>query len=257
MKKLQTADISNKHYQTYRGLPERSQNLQSLQKPPTAMRNRYHTESPSVLFWCSVIFNLHVHDVWDHRDRIRGLKLSQHADDLCTLNRSPNPNCTTCRAGWAVDTIINYYRRWGLKCNADETECAMYIHKRNYCRTIRIRDEVIEYKNNIKYFGVHLEQDYDHRQTGGLCSPEGATTSGALASVVGWHAKADLTGRLAVVQAYLHPILVYSVVQLLSRYSKTNLLKTQRQYRIALKTTGRFPRRLDTTQLWEMLDWDP
>ncbi|GBP11233.1 hypothetical protein EVAR_6045_1 [Eumeta japonica] len=46
----------------------------------------------------------------------------------------------------------------GLKCNVNKTECAMFIHKRNYCRIIRIRDKLIEYKISVKYLDVHLDK---------------------------------------------------------------------------------------------------
>lgn len=204
-----------------------------------------------------VIFNLYVHDIWDQRDRIRGLKLSQYADDLCILNRSPDPNCATQRAGWAADTVTDYYRRWGLKCNVDKTECAMFTRKRNYRRNIRIKDQIVEYKNSIKYLGVHLDKTMTMGKQTDHVVQKARRVRGALAPIIGWHAKTDITVKLAVVQACLLPILDYGVVQLLSRYSKTNLLKIERQYRMALKTSGQFPRRLETSILWDMLDWDP
>ncbi|KAJ8714775.1 hypothetical protein PYW07_003000 [Mythimna separata] len=255
-KKLQTADIPNniiqviENYLSGRKIYGRFRTTNGDEKPVP-----HGVPQGSILG--PVIFNLYVHDVWDHRDHIRGLKLSQYADDLCILNRSADPNSATHRAGWAAETIIDYYHRWGLKCNVDKTECAMFTHKRKYRRTIRIKDEVIEYKNSIKYLGVHLDKTMTMGKQTDYVVQKVRKARGALAPIIGWHAKTDITVKLAVIQACLLPILDYGVVQLLSRYSKSNLLKIERQYRIALKTSGQFPRRLETSLLWDMLDWDP
>lgn len=255
-KKLQAADVPN-------NIIKLIENYLSDRKTYGRFRTTNSNERPvphgvpqgSILG--PVIFNLYVHDVWDQRDRIRGLKLSQYADDLCILNRSSDPNSATQRVGWAADTIIDYYHRWGLKCNVDKTECAMFTHKRNYRRTIRIKDKTIEYKKSIRYLGVHLDKTMTMGKQTDHVIQKARRTRGALAPIIGWHAKTDLTVKLAIIQACLLPILDYGVVQLLSRYSKSNLLKVERQYRMALKTAGQFPRRLETSVLWDMLDWDP
>lgn len=255
-KKLQTADVPNnvikviENYLSGRKTYGRFRTTNGEVKPVP-----HGVPQGSILG--PVIFNLYVHDIWNQRDHIRGLKLSQYADDLCIINRSPDPDCATHRAGWAADTVIDYYRRWGLKCNVDKTECAMFTHKRNYRRTIRIKEEVIEYKNSIKYLGVHLDKTMTMGKQTDYVVQKARRARGALAPIIGWHAKTDLTVKLAVIQACLLPILDYGVVQLLSRYSKSNLLKIERQYRMALKTAGQFPRRLETAILWDMLDWDP
>lgn len=255
-KKLQTAEVPN-------NIIKLIENYLSDRKTYGRFRTTCGDEKPvphgvpqgSVLG--PVIFNLYVHDVWEHQDRIRGLKLSQYADDLCIINRSPDPNTATKRAGWAADIVIDYYHRWGLKCNVDKTECAMFTHKRDYLKTIRIKNEIIKYKNSIRYLGVHLDKTMTMGKHTDHVIQKARRVRGALGPVIGWHAKTDLTVKLEVIQACLLPVLDYGVVQLLSRYSKTNLLKIERQYRIALKTAGQFPKRLETSTLWDMLDWDP
>ncbi|KAG7296358.1 hypothetical protein JYU34_021497 [Plutella xylostella] len=255
-KKLQTADVPN-------NIIKLIENYLSGRKTYGRFRTTNGEEKPvphgvpqgSILG--PIIFILYVHDVWDHREHIRGLKLSQYADDLCIINRSPDPDSATLRAGWAADTIIDYYCRWGLKCNVDKTECFMFTLKRNYRKTIRIKDEVIEYKKSMKYLGVHLDKTMTMGKQTDYVVQKARRARGALAPIIGWHAKTDVTVKLAVIQACLLPILDYGVVQLLPRYSKSNLLKIERQYRMALKTAGQFPRRLETSLLWDMLDWDP
>ncbi|GBP64560.1 hypothetical protein EVAR_89606_1 [Eumeta japonica] len=50
------------------------------------------------------------------------------------------------------------------------------------------------------------------------------------------------------------PLLDYGVVQLLSRYSVTNLSKIERQYKMALKSAAQLPKRISTEALWAMAD---
>ncbi|GBP16307.1 RNA-directed DNA polymerase from mobile element jockey [Eumeta japonica] len=91
MKKLQTADIPNKIIKV-------KKNYLSSCKTYGCFRTNNGDEKsvPQGVSQVSslgpVTFNLYVHDIWDQWGCTRGLKLSQYADDLCILNRSPNPN---------------------------------------------------------------------------------------------------------------------------------------------------------------------
>ncbi|CAH2060356.1 unnamed protein product, partial [Iphiclides podalirius] len=77
---------------------------------------------------------------------------------------------------------------------------------------------------------------------------------GALGPIIGYNAKTELDTKLAIIQGCILPLMDYGVVQLLSRYSATNLSKIERQYRMALKTAAQLPRRTPTEAIWEMAD---
>ncbi|GBP08007.1 hypothetical protein EVAR_78130_1 [Eumeta japonica] len=49
------------------------------------------------------------------------------------------------------------------------------------------------------------------------------------------------------------PLMDYGV-QLLSRCSATNLSKIERQYRMALKSAAKVPKKISTEALWEIAD---
>lgn len=97
----------------------------------------------------------------------------------------------------------------------------MFTHKKNYRRTIGIKDEAIEYKNSIKYLGVYLGKTMTMRKQTDYVVQKARGACGALYRL----ARKEGYVKLAFVQVCLLSILDYGVVQLLSRYSKSNLLK--------------------------------
>lgn len=69
---------------------------------------------------------------------------------------------------------------------------------------------------------------------------------GALGIIIGYNVTTELDMKLAIIQACILPLMDYGVVQLLSRYSATNLIKIECQYRIALKSAAQLPKRTPT-----------
>ena len=80
---------------------------------------------------------------------------------------------------------------------------------------------------------------------------------GMLAPVIGYYSKVNVETKYVIIQACLLPVLDYGIVQLLPRISRTNLLAIERQYRMALKAAGGFPRSIPTEMLWDITDDDP
>lgn len=209
------------------------------------------------------IFNLYVADL--PNERIAGQMLSQYADDLCILNAAERPDHATRRAEWAATDIIDYYKKWGLKCNVDKTECIMFSHKRprlnnmntGYRNYVQIRGERIAFKPEIKYLGVWLDKRLSMNKHAKENIEKAKRVRGALYPIIGYRSKLSVDIKLLVIQACLLPVIDYGVIQLLPRYSKTNLLKLERQYKMALKSAAHLPRRTDTDLLWEYLQQDP
>ncbi|GBP28165.1 hypothetical protein EVAR_76260_1 [Eumeta japonica] len=67
-------------------------------------------------------------------DRIKELKLSQYAHDVCILNRATNPDHATMRLEWAAEAIINYYTKWWSKCNIEKIDASSSPRKTNAAR---------------------------------------------------------------------------------------------------------------------------
>lgn len=210
-----------------------------------------------------VLFNLYVADI--PKPRIAGQMLSQYADDLCILNAAEKPDHATRRAEWAAEEVIDYYKRWGLQCNVDKTECIMFSHKRprrgninsGYRNYIQLKNERIEYKNQVKYLGVVFDKRLSMNKHTKERVEKLKRVRGALNSIIGYRSKVNIETKLLIIQTCLLPVLDYGVIQLLPRYSKSNLTQLERQYRMALKAAGDFPRRTETKTLWEMLGQDP
>lgn len=209
-----------------------------------------------------VIFNLYVSDL--PKSRIAGQMLSQYADDLCILNAAERPDNASTRVTWAAEEVIDYYDRWGLQCNVDKTECIMFTKKRaqsassrGYKPTVKIKGIMLEYKKNVRYLGVILDKGLTMSEHVKNVIAKAKRIRGMLSSIIGWYSKVNIETKLAVIHACLMPILDYGIVQLLPRISKSNLLSIERQYRMALKSAGGFPKSLPSRILWEMLDEDP
>ena len=119
----------------------------------------------------------------------------------------------------------------------------------------RIQDITI--KSCIKYLGVHLDKRLSMNKHAEYTVRKAKQARGMLGPIIGYYSNCSINTKLAVIQACLLPVLDYGVVQLLPRFSKTNLLRLERQYRMALKAAGQFPRQIPTEMLWDMLDEDP
>ncbi|GBP49823.1 hypothetical protein EVAR_83772_1 [Eumeta japonica] len=145
-----------------------------------------------------------------------------------TRNRyhTESPKALSWAWSFSTCTCTTFETSGTASADSSSSRFSMFTHKRNYYRTIRIRDEEIEYKNNIKYLGVHLDKTMTMCKQTGYVVQKARRVRDAPAPVIEWHFKIDLTVKLVVVQACLFPILDYGVVQLL-RYSKSNLLKIE------------------------------
>lgn len=202
-----------------------------------------------------ILFNLYVSDI--PKNNIAGITLSQYADDLCILNEANRPNTASRRATWAAEVITDYYKEWGLQCNVSKTECAMFTNKRKYDRTILLRREVLPIKTTIKYLGVHLDQRLVMKEHAKNTVKKVKQVRGMLAPIIGWYSKVSLETKIKVIKTTLLPIIDYGIVQLYPRVCKSKLTELERQYRMALKTAGNFPRNTSSETIWDMLDEDP
>lgn len=253
IKKLQNKEVSNNIIKIIENYLE-GRNLRGRFRTTTTEDKPIHNGVPQGSILGPVIFNLYVHDIWDIQDRIKGLKLSQYADDLCILNRAPNPDHATMRAEWAAEMIIDYYTRWGLKCNIEKTECIMFSKKKKYRPTVKLKEQTLQYQKQIRYLGVIFDKHMKMNQHTEKVVKKLKQIRGALGPIIGYNAKTDLETKLAIIQACILPLMDYGVVQLLPRYSSTNLSKIERQYRLALKNAAQLPRRTPTEAIWEMAD---
>ena len=202
-----------------------------------------------------LIFNLYVHDL--PKTGIAGQLLSQYADDLCILNAAVTPQRAIMRAEWAAREIVDYYKDNGLKCNIGKTECILFTTKRKHAQSMRIRGEAIAIKSCVKYLGVFMDKRLSMNKHAEYVIKRAKQVRGMLAPITGYYSNCSIDTKLAVIQACLLPVLDYGVVQLLPRFSKTNLLRIERQYRMALKAAAQFPRELSTEIIWDILDVDP
>lgn len=202
-----------------------------------------------------LIFNLYVHDI---PNNTAGTKLSQYADDLCIINTSSKPDFATMRAGWAADDVIEYYQRWGLRCNIEKTECIMFTKKRRYKPTVKLKcGQLLPYKKCLRYLGVLMDKTLCMKDHVNQVVKKAKQVRGMLSPIIGWYAKTDLEVKLLIIKACLLPILDYGIVQLAPRISPSNYVKIERQYRMALKTAAGLPRDLPTHILMDILDEDP
>ena len=210
-----------------------------------------------------LIFNLYVFDI--PKTRIAGQMLSQYADDLCILNAADTPDNATRRAEWAAEEITDYYERNGLQCNVDKTECIMFSTKnprsernrRGYRPTVRLKGTDLEYKKCVRYLGVQMDKRLSMNEHVKCTLRKAKQIRGMLAPVIGYYSKVNVETKYVIIQACLLPVLDYGIVQLLPRISRTNLLAIERQYRMALKAAGGFPRSIPTEMLWNITDDDP
>lgn len=216
-----------------------------------------------------LLFNLYMSDIGPgnriETSRIQGLYKSQYADDLCLLSPSKIPDLATARTEWAAECILDYYEKWGLRCNVDKTDCVMFTMKRKkspanprgYRPHVRLRDQIVKYKKSVRYLGVHLDTRLSMNVHAEYNAKKAKQIRGMLNTIIGWRSRVDLEVKLLVIKTCIVPILDYGIVQLLPRVSRTNLNKLEATLRTAYKNAAQMPRCLDSKIVWEMLNEDP
>jgi hypothetical protein len=102
-----------------------------------------------------VLFLLYINDI----PLPIGMKIALYADDTAIMTRSIRARALAPRLQQALVNINEYFLKWKIKINAGKTEAIIFSKKLARTDTnIHFQGKDIEWKNSVKYLGVHLDR---------------------------------------------------------------------------------------------------
>ncbi|KAL4143226.1 hypothetical protein QTP88_005583 [Uroleucon formosanum] len=86
------------------------------------------------------------------------IQTSIFADDTMFHTAHKNRNFAICQLQRQLDQTVIWIDRWRLKLNIDKTEAIIFGSRQNkHLRQIKIKNQTIKWKNQIKYLGVTMD----------------------------------------------------------------------------------------------------
>ena len=206
------------------------------------------------------LWNLYVADL--PTTNIAGTIMSQYADDLCILNQSKSADRALIRASWALEEINKYYSDWGLVCNAQKTECAIFGRAQTYLRTIKCKGNggglvLTPVRDRIRYLGVEINKRISTNSLVDTRIKKAKAIVRLLDPIIGFTAKTNIEVKELIIKTCVEPVLYYGLVPLLPRISESGIIKIERCIKTIYKRAAQLPFSLPDATLWEMLQKDP
>lgn len=105
------------------------------------------------------LYNLYTSDL---KFPINGCELALFADDTAIYTSAKNPNKIIKKLIESADYLTSYCNKWKIKLNTAKTQAVFFTRKRGSKwlpqRSLLINDQLIPWKNELKYLGVILDK---------------------------------------------------------------------------------------------------
>ena len=108
-----------------------------------------------------VLFILYINDIPKPTDR--RVYNCIYADDTAVVATSKSPSLVSQSLQVQTDKIVNYYLKWGLKVNPDETRAVIFTNRLITTPTTNNFGNQIEWTNVLQYLGIFLDSKLNHR----------------------------------------------------------------------------------------------
>lgn len=102
------------------------------------------------------LFNIYTSQVISNLPR--GVKLAAFADDLALYSSGTSNKRTLNRLQNGTHLLTNRLEKWKIKINTGKTEAIFFSNRRVTPKTIKIRTKEVQFKDCIKYLGVHIDR---------------------------------------------------------------------------------------------------
>lgn len=159
------------------------------------------------------LFNLFINDVEKPKD----CELAIYADDTALTAEATkgNPTCVTRRLVKGFKKIRDFYAEWRIKINGTKTEFIMFskspkLRKRMKKKEIEIDGVKFNWKNSVKYLGVHLNQTLNFKTHIEAVIRSAKKIMSILFCLIKRNSKLSERSKVYVYKTYIRPILTYA-----------------------------------------------
>ncbi|KAL4148911.1 hypothetical protein QTP88_003050 [Uroleucon formosanum] len=170
------------------------------------------------------------------------IQTSIFADNTMFHTAHKNRNYAISQLQRQLDQTVIWIDRWRLKLNIDKTEAIIFGSRQNkHLRQIKIKNQTIKWKNQIKYLGVTMDSKLTmngHTQT---TTQKAKGVRASLYPILNQKSPIPLRTRIQLYTIYIKPILLYASVAWAPQLSQSNWRKLEAVQNIALRTiTGAY-----------------
>lgn len=199
-----------------------------------------------------IIFNLYISDIPQSADLS-----SQYADDIMIMNNGRSPQQAKYLAERNQE-LLEYYHRWGLKCNAEKTQTIIFgrQHRARAKRSVEVVDPqtrnivVLETTRKLSYLGITISRTLQITPHSLKRLTITKHVINCLQGIIGKYSGVDAYIKWRVIRACILPSMNYGTECLLPLYNKSTLKKMEICYKKILKQSAGLPTTFPTEDLW-------
>ncbi|KAL4096392.1 hypothetical protein QTP88_021354 [Uroleucon formosanum] len=165
------------------------------------------------------------------------IQTSIFADDTMFHTAHINRNFAICQLQRQLDQTVIWIDRWRLKLNIEKTEAIIFGSRQNkHLRQIKIKNQTIKWKNQIKYLGVTMDSKLTMNGHTKTTTQKAKGVRASLYPILNQKSPIPLRTRIQLYTIYIKPILLYASVAWAPQLSQSNWRKLEAVQNIALRT---------------------
>ncbi|GBN76340.1 RNA-directed DNA polymerase from mobile element jockey [Araneus ventricosus] len=160
-----------------------------------------------------------------------------YADDTALLAQGKTPSKALTPLQSYLTKLETWLFRWKIMLNVDKTEAILFFKQKNDCPKINIYDTPVDWKNEVKYFGVILDENFTFKSHTNHAREKFNKALPAQYSLICRNSSLFIDNKVLIYIAHLRPILAYAS-PIWGCTSKSNLTQIQALENKTLRTIG-------------------
>lgn len=156
----------------------------------------------------------------------KNITISLYADDTAILAQGKSPHHALDPLQTYISRLETWLVRWKIKLNVEKTEAIVFFKKRNQWPKITLYDTPIDWKNEVKYLGVILDNKLNFSTHVNKAIEKYNNAFRAQYSLICRNSTLSMKNKLIIYLTYLRPIITYAS-PIWASTTKTNLNKLQ------------------------------
>ncbi|KAL4104471.1 hypothetical protein QTP88_019769 [Uroleucon formosanum] len=158
------------------------------------------------------------------------IQTSIFADDTMFHTARKNRNFAICQLQRQLDQTVIWIDRWRLKLNIEKTEAIIFGSRQNkHLRQIKIKNQTIKWKNQIKYLGVTMDSKLTMNGHTKTTTQKAKGVRASLYPILNQKSPIPLKTRIQLYTIYIKPILLYASVAWAPQLSQSNWRKADKE----------------------------
>ncbi|KAJ8911291.1 hypothetical protein NQ315_015294 [Exocentrus adspersus] len=200
------------------------------------------------------LFNIYTSDL----PRTDRTSMSLYADDTVLAAQSTEAATAGRYLQRAIDELEEWCNRWKVAINADKSTGIIFTRRPTQRRAqeVTINGEAIQWSNNVKYLGVHLDRTMTWGHHVAETIRKAKIARARLYPLLCGESRLNLRNKLLLIKSIIQPQLTYASTAW-GHACKTHLKRIQAVENIALRTAISGPWFVRNRDLHRDLEWTP